>query len=411
MAVMSAARVQPLEAEERVDCEIAIVGAGPYGLAAAIHLRSAGMDVRVYGDCMSFWRSMPRGMLLRSNWSASNIAAPSGAHSLLAYQADSGARFNQPVPLEHFIDYGKWIQSRAVPDLDQRRVARVRRDGDCFALELDDGEVVRAERVVVACGIAPFARRPPEFDHLPPELASHTGEHVDLARFAGRHVAVVGGGQSALESASLMHAEGARVEVFARRDRIVWLRGTGVKKRLGRLGPVVYAPTDVGPLWYSRLNATPDLFRRLPRRAQTRIARRSIRPAGSAWVRARLADVPLHLGAEIVSATAEGGRVALELAGGQRRTFDHVLLGTGYRVDVARYDFLDDAVLASVERIDGYPVLGPGLESSVPGLHFLGAPAAWSYGPIMRFVSGSWYAARTLTRVIAGQSAAAGARE
>jgi hypothetical protein len=36
-------------------------------------------------------------------------------------------------------------------------------------------------------------------------------------------------------------------------------------------------------------------------------------------------------------------------------------------------------------------------ESSTPGLHFLGAPAAWSYGPTMRFVSGSWYASAALT--------------
>jgi hypothetical protein len=73
-------------------------------------------------------------------------------------------------------------------------------------------------------------------------------------------------------------------------------------------------------------------------------------------------------------------------------------------------------LVAGVRRIDGYPVLAPGLESSVPGLHFLGAPAAWSFGPIMRFVSGTWYSGRMLTQCIAGraskragESAAAGA--
>jgi hypothetical protein len=49
-----------------------------------------------------------------------------------------------------------------------------------------------------------------------------------------------------------------------------------------------------------------------------------------------------------------------------------------------------------VRRVGGYPILGRGFESSIPGLHFLGAPAAWSFGPTMRFVSGSWYAARQL---------------
>src|SRR5213079_230240 len=49
-------------------CDVAIVGAGPYGLSAAAHLRAAnGLDVRVFGEPMSFWeRHMPKGMLLRS---------------------------------------------------------------------------------------------------------------------------------------------------------------------------------------------------------------------------------------------------------------------------------------------------------------------------------------------------------
>jgi hypothetical protein len=49
--------------------------------------------------------------------------------------------------------------------------------------------------------------------------------------------------------------------------------------------------------------------------------------------------------------------------------------------------------------VNGYPLLRPGMESSVPGLHFVGAPAAWSFGPIMRFVSGGWYTGRALAQV------------
>src|SRR5207249_8499111 len=79
-------------------------------------------------------------------------------------------------------------------------------------------------------------------------------------------------------------------------------------------------------------------------------------------------------------------------------------LATGYRVDVALYDFLAPEVLKTVRRVDGYPLLGPGFESSLPGLHFLGAPAARSFGPVSRFVSGTPYAARALARRIAGKS-------
>ena len=88
---------------------------------------------------------------------------------------------------------------------------------------------------------------------------------------------------------------------------------------------------------------------------------------------------------------------------------DHLLLGTGYRVDFRRYSFLDPAILDSVRAVNGYPVLGRGLESSIPGLHFLGASASWSFGPIMRFVSGSWYSARSLTQhIVLGPRAARG---
>ena len=219
-------------------------------------------------------------------------------------------------------------------------------------------------------------------------------------------MAVLGGGQSAFESAVLMHERGAaEVEVVVRKPEVVWLRGHGVKKVLGRLGPIVYAPTDVGPLWYSRLVEKPDLFRHVPRRAQGPIAQRCIRPACSHFVRVRLDGVRVTTGVSIAGADMDGDQVRLSLTDGSERRVDHLMLGTGYRVDVARYPFIGESLLSGLQRVNGYPVLGRGLESSVPGLHFAGAPAAWSFGPIMRFVSGSWYAGSAIAREIAGHSA------
>lgn len=56
---------------------------------------------------------------------------------------------------------------------------------------------------------------------------------------------------------------------------------------------------------------------------------------------------------------------------------------------MSQYPFLSGGLLNHVRSVDGYPQLGFGLESSIPGLHFLGAPAAWSFGPLLRFVSGA----------------------
>jgi hypothetical protein len=392
------------------DLNVAIVGAGPHGLSAAVHLRRAGVEAQVFGDAMSFWRGMPQGMFLRSNWSATNIAEPVGELSLDAYQRETGERFGSPVPLDRFIDYGMWLQRRAVPDLDGRLVSRLDRESGGFSLELAGGERVSARRVIVAAGIAPFVERPAGFDNLRRDRVSHTAEHTDLSRLRGQRVAVIGGGQSALESASLANEAGAEVEVFVRRSNVIWLKAYSPKNRLGPLGPILYAPTDVGPLWYSRLVAVPELFSRLPRRTQSRIAYRSIRPACSNWVRVRLDDVELHMGTAVVGAREDDRGLELTLDTGATRRFDHVLLGTGYRVDVARYPFLTPGIIAALQRVNGYPVLRRGLESvSIPKLHFVGAPAAWSFGPTMRFVSGSWYCGRSVAQHVADRRGVRGA--
>lgn len=394
-------------APREMDLEVAVIGAGPHGLSAATHLRRAGLRAHVFGFPMSFWKTMPEGMKLRSNLSATNMVEPIGPLSLASFTAAGRPQIEQPVPLVDFIAYGSWVQREAVPDVDERRVTALERAGGGFALGLEDGTRVSARRVVVACGIAPFERMPAGFDHLPAERVSHTARHHDLSVFAGKRVAVVGGGQSAFECAALMHERGAAaVEVVIREPGVVWLRGHGVKKMLGRLGPVVYAPTDVGPLWYSRLVERPDLlFRRLPRGLQSRIAARSIRPACSHFVRVRLDGIRISTATTLAAASATDGGLALRLSDGSTREVDHLMFGTGYRVDVARYPFLGEAILGDIRRVDGYPVLTRGLETSVPGLHIMGAPAAWSFGPIMRFVSGSWYGGSAVARQIAGRSA------
>ncbi|HYT64590.1 MAG TPA: hypothetical protein VEL50_11850, partial [Gemmatimonadales bacterium] len=93
-------------------------------------------------------------------------------------------------------------------------------------------------------------------------------------------------------------------------------------------------------------------------------------------------------------------RLRLQLADGSARLVDHLLLGTGYRVDITRYSFLAPALGQAVRTREGYPELNVGFESSVPGLHFVGTPAAGTFGPLCRFVVGTRYVARELTRHI-----------
>jgi FAD-dependent urate hydroxylase len=384
---------------------VAIVGAGPYGLAVGAHLRQAGVAVRQFGRSMSYWREhMPTGMLLRSSLQSSSISDPQRALRLEHYAEATGRPLGTPVELAEFLDYGEWFRRETAPDLDKRSVARVQRDGQRFSLTLDDGERVRAGRVIVAAGLFPFARRPAVFAALAATDVSHSSEHVDLTLFSGKRVAVIGNGQSALESAALLHEQGAEVEIIARRTRTHWLEfdpnGDAAPRHLRWPRP----PTDVGGRFTGWIAAAPDSFRVIPsQRARETVMFRCVRPAAAGWLRDRLADTAFSLGRTVVAAERVGAEIRLALDDGTERRVDHVLLGTGFEIDVRRYPFLAPELGSALKLSDGLPVLGTGLESSIPGLHFVGAPAAGTFGPIMRFVVGTWYAAPAVTRRVVGR--------
>jgi hypothetical protein len=349
---------------------------------------------------MSFWQQqMPVGMFLRSPYAASNLSDPIGKLDLDNYHVDCGIRVEKRIPLDRFIDYGRWFQRKSVPDLDKRMIQEVFRENGNFSLALQNGETVKARRVVVAAGIGFFPHRPKEFEHLPVELVSHASDHRDLGRFAGKEVLVIGGGQSALESAALLHEAGAKVEVLVRESVVHWL---WQKPWLHAkpLGPILYAPSDVGPAGVSQLTARPNLYRLLSRSWQDRLGVRAIRPAGAGWLKPRMEGVPISTERWVKSTVEVNGRLNTKLNDGTERSVDHILLGTGYQIDIARYPFLATGFVKSIQQVNGYPRLNAGFECSIPGLHFVGAPAAWSFGPLMRFVAGVEFASRSLARQI-----------
>jgi FAD-dependent urate hydroxylase len=387
-----------------VDCEVVVVGGGPYGLSAAAHLRASGLDVRVFGEPMAFWATtMPEGMLLRSPRAASSISDPGRTLTLEAFETASGRQAGDPVRLDAFVEYGRWFQEHLGPIVDRRKVMSIGRDPTGFVVRLDGEEQVRCRRVVVAAGIGPFRRTPSVCRHLDPGQASHCyeGRRLDPATF--KRVAVIGGGQSALESAALLHEAGADVEVIARQPELRWVGMHSWAHHLGPLSALLYSKHDVGPAGISRLVAMPGLVRHIPLVLRDRIRRRAVRPAGARWLPDRLRHVKITTGRSITQARSLGREVELTLNDGSHRSVDHVLMGTGYAVDIARYEFMSPDLVASLRTFDGYPVLSPGLGSSVPGLHFIGATAARAFGPLLYFVAGTEFASRNLAACLARQ--------
>jgi cation diffusion facilitator CzcD-associated flavoprotein CzcO len=381
-------------------CDVAVIGAGPYGLAVAAHLKAAGIPTRVFGEAMSFWRqNMPKGMKLRSSRRATHIADPDNRHSVHVYAAEKGGVPDDPLPLEDFVAYGEWFQRRVAPNLDTRKVVQVETSASGFRLRLEDGECVEARRVVMAMGLANQEFKPPQFEGLPPSLVSHSADHMDLGVFRGRRVAVIGRGQSACESAVLLHEAGAEVEQISHGD-VIWI---GSEEPHGddwvwRLQDALAAPSSVGRFPLNWLVEAPGLVRLLPADLRNWISDRCLLPAATAWLRKRAEGVQMRPGRSVTSARPQGSQIVLQLDDGSCSRVDHALLATGYRIDISKLGVLAPDLLKRIDRAAGSPRLSSQFESSVPGLHFVGSSAVHSLGPLMRFIAGAGYAARCVTR-------------
>jgi hypothetical protein len=179
--------------------------------------------------------------------------------------------------------------------------------------------------------------------------------------------------------------------------RLRWVGMHGWLHHLGLLSKLLYSKHDVGHAGLSRLVGAPRLVSYVPLPIRDRIRTRAIRPAGAGWLQPRLSDIRISTGRTVLSARCIGEEVELRLDDGSERRVHHLLLGTGYRVDISKYSFLSPELLTAVHRCGGYPQLTSGFASSVPGLHFIGAPAARAFGPLLCFVAGTEFASRHLT--------------
>jgi glycine/D-amino acid oxidase-like deaminating enzyme len=149
---------------------IVIVGAGPYGLSVAAHLRRHGLPFRIFGSPMQTWSNMPGGMFLKSEGRASNLSDSAGSYTLKAHCEQYGLSYGEygvPVPLETFVDYGLKFQQRLVPEVEDTRVLALRRSAHGYELQTATGELLAAKSVVVAVGISHFRHIPRRLAHLP----------------------------------------------------------------------------------------------------------------------------------------------------------------------------------------------------------------------------------------------------
>jgi thioredoxin reductase len=404
-----------------------IVGAGPFALSLGSHFEKAGLDYTIFGDLMGAWKkSMPPGMMLKSWPCSSNIDDPDSAYTLGKYCAEHGIEYDDvlmPLPIELFYNYADAFAARMKLKIKNKMLTGLTRDNGGFTAAFDDGDVVKAQNVVLAVGVHPFKFIPKIFSALPPELISHSGDYGPIDRLRGKRLAIVGAGASASGLAALMTEAGANVTLVAREPEIHFADPPHKSKptlREAIANAIFPVPTEcagvAGDFFLDLWAQAPLTFHLMPQSRRLDAINSLLGPSGHCAMKDRVLNfVPLKLGRTVEKAYAEGGVAKLDLraADGSLETFeaDHVIASTGFKTEVKRLSFLSDDLKSSIRTDDGAPALTRNYESSVPGLYFVGPATASSFGPVMRFVAGARHSSRAVTQRLRATKQEQGKRE
>jgi FAD-dependent urate hydroxylase len=384
-----------------------IVGAGPYGLSIAAHLRAAGVPYQLFGSTLESWRAfMPAGMVLKSEPFASNLWDPKRKFTLERFTTERKIPYQhsgRPLSLADFLSYAEWFRQRAVGEPNPAKVQKISHSGGEFTLEFVGHPPVKARRVILATGHMAFRYIPHELASLPEPLCWHSTRIGDVQAFAGRDVTIIGAGQSALESAALLHEAGASVRVIARTGDVIWNPAPSTEQR-SFIDSIRRPESGLGLGWRSvAVCELPQAFRRMfPADKRHRFVAGSWGPTGAWWLRERFEHrIDTLLSCRILSANRLGERVRLVVeqpSGPRELETDHVICGTGFKVDVDRMDILDPALRASIAREGAAPRLDSRYQTSVAGLFVVGIASAPTFGPVMRFMFGAKHPALTLSQ-------------
>jgi thioredoxin reductase len=379
------------------DTDFLIIGAGPFGLAAAAYAQHLDINYLVVGKPMEFWLSnMPKDLILRStcDWHLD----PVGLHTIESYLQGRGltAKQVEPLSLELYLDYAGWFQQMKQFSLLSDHVVQLNRSDSGFEATLENGAIIRARKVLLAVGFGYFKNLAPELrEILPPGSFSHTCDLVDFTGFRGERCLIIGGRQSAYEWAALLQEAGAaEVHISHRHQTPEFMPSdwSWVKQMVEEM--------ETEPGWYRKLSVAQR--ERLNQRFWME-GRLKLEP----WLKARICHESIRIrpGSRVASChELLDGAYSVTLDVGDREEqveVSHVVLATGYRVDMAQVPFLARGNLFQMLKTrNGYPILDERFQSSVPGLFITSMPAVQDFGPFLAFTVSVGASARIIASAI-----------
>ena len=354
-----------------------MIGAGPFSLATAAYAKSSGMDVTVVGKTLEFWNNhMPRGMLLRSDFDWHLDAR--GVHTFEAYMEESKLtrEASRPISLSLFCDYVNWFMRKYELNVTNQYVSNLSFQNGAYVATLEDGSEIHTTRVLLGLGFSNFRHFPSDLiSKLPAGSFKHTYDMVDFESLRNQRVLLVGGRQSAHEWAVLIHEAGAEeIHISYRHPapRFAESEWSWVQ-RMASLALEDHA-------WWRKLTKPERESIQQRFFAEGRL---KLEP----WLSPRIdqKNIHIHLQTNVRSVTPSEKRYRVELDNNETFDVHQIILATGYRVEMRNVSFLDASIWNHLNIEEGYPVLDPEFQTSLPGLYITGFAATRDFGPFFGF--------------------------
>jgi thioredoxin reductase len=369
-----------------------VIGAGPFSIATAAYAKFLGIDTAIVGRTLHFWKAhMPKGMFLRSDFDWHLDARD--VHTFEAFMNSSGKipEQSKPISLQLFCEYVLWFMKQYDLQVLEQHVTDLKLVKNQFIAKLEDGSEIQACRVLLGLGYAGFPNLPTDVvSKLPEGSFSHTCDTVEFERFRSKRILIIGGRQSAFEWAALIRESGAEeVHLMFRHPapRFAESDWSWVQP-MARI-----AVQDHG--WWRKLTEQEKETIRQKFFANGRLI---LEP----WLDPRVhqPNIQIHENTNIAGVRNLSDSYEVELLNGKRINVHHILLATGYRTNMSNIRFLDSSILKSLEIADGYPVLDPEFQTSVPGLYITGVAATQDFGPFFGFTAACPVAAKIIAEAI-----------
>ena len=363
-----------------VNCDLLVIGAGPYGVATAAYAKSRGLDVIVCGKFMEFWkRSMPDGLFLRSDEKWHLDAEQIHTFKEFIKEAAYTKEQIEPIPISVFLEYADWFRDRRGLEIRDCYVTALSGSEGAFKAKTDSDHAVAANRVVVAPGYRCFRKLPDDVLKLLPDGSfKHTSDHKNFEELKGKRYLIIGGRQSAYESAALIAELPAEKVFMSHRHKMPkFIRSDwSVLEEMAE-------NTSYEPSWWRRLG--PNAREQFVGRA---VEAGRLRLEPWLWPRVQKGNVEIFEETALERASRRAGGIQVRLSSGREFEVDQVVLATGYEVDVRKLPFLSGALKDRLKTEEGSPLLDEGMQASVSGLYFVGMIAVRQFSLVFGFTRG-----------------------